>query len=171
MHSAEYFYTKRLFNVNHRLLCRKKVCLERLGPKSQPFSDEQHYNYLYYCGYPCYECFEQANNGSFRNQTEGPVSRGLPRRANKEVLPLWDSLEKKSAPRGYPKAVGLIEEAIVKSIKLTSRIRRTASYLSEIASKELESLAQHMPNLSGIDARMLAVPRTVNVLLTSNRAR
>ena len=31
---------KRSFNVNYRLLCRKKVCLERLGPKSQPFSDE-----------------------------------------------------------------------------------------------------------------------------------
>ena len=31
---------KRSFNVNFRLLCRKKVCLERLGPKSQPFSDE-----------------------------------------------------------------------------------------------------------------------------------
>ena len=38
---------------------------------------------------------EQADNGSFRNQTEGPVSRGLLRRANKEVLPLWESLKEK----------------------------------------------------------------------------
>ena len=38
---------------------------------------------------------EQADNGSFQNQTEGPVLRGLVRRANKEVLPLWESLKEK----------------------------------------------------------------------------
>ena len=42
-------------------------------------------------------------------------------------------------------------------IKLTSRIRRTASDFSEIASKELELLTQHMPNLSDIDARTHAL--------------
>ena len=41
---------------------------------------------------------EQADNGSFQNQTECPVSRGLP---NEEVLPLWESLkEKKKCSKG-----------------------------------------------------------------------
>ena len=35
--------------------------------------------------------------------------------------------------------------------------RRAGSDFLEIASKELESLAQHMPNLSDIDARTLAL--------------
>ena len=56
---------------------------------------------------------EQADNGSFQNQTEGPVLRGLLRRANKEVLPLWESLkEKKSAPRGNPRAAGLKRQSL-----------------------------------------------------------
>ena len=113
---------------------------------------------------------EQADtpdNGSFRNQTEGPVSRGLLRRANKEVLPLWESLkEKKKCSKGKSQSCRF-EEAIVKSIKLTSRIQRTASYYSEITSKELESLAQHMPNLSDIDARIDA--RIDNVLHRTER--
>ena len=102
---------------------------------------------------------EQAENGSFRNQTESPVSRGLPRRASKEVLPLWEGLKQRSAPRGNPKAGGLKRQSLnrARNIKLTGRIRRIASDFSEIASKELESLAQHMPNLSDIDARTLAL--------------
>ena len=56
---------------------------------------------------------EQADNGSFQNQTESPVLRGLLRRANKEVLPLWESLkEKKSAPRGNPRAAGLKRQSL-----------------------------------------------------------
>ena len=110
---------------------------------------------------------EQADNGSFRNQTKGPVSRGLLRRANKEVLPLWESLkEKKKCSKGKSQSCRF-EEAIVKSIKLTSRIQRTASYYSEITSKELESLAQHMPNLSDIDATIDA--RIDNVLHRTER--
>ena len=35
-----YVYLKRSFIINFRILCSKNVCLERLGPKSQPFSDE-----------------------------------------------------------------------------------------------------------------------------------
>ena len=34
---------------------------------------------------------EQAENGSCQNQNEGPISHGLPRRASKEVLPLWEA--------------------------------------------------------------------------------
>ena len=110
---------------------------------------------------------EQADNGTFQNQTEGPVLRGLLRRANKEVLPLWESLkEKKKCSKGKSQSCRF-EEAIVKSIKLTSRIQRTASYYSEITSKELESLAQHMPNLSDIDARIDA--RIENVLHRTER--
>ena len=45
-------------------------------------------------------------NSLFQNQTEGPVSLGLPRRASKEVLPLWEGLKQRSAPRGNPKAAG-----------------------------------------------------------------
>ena len=116
---------------------------------------------------------EQADNGSFQNQTEGPVLRGLLRRANKEVLPLWESLkEKKKCSKGKSQRLGQscscrFEEAIVNSIKLTSRIQGTASYYSEITSKELESLTQHMPNLSDIDARIDA--RIENVLHRTER--
>ena len=110
---------------------------------------------------------EQADNGSFRNQTKGPVSRGLLRRANKKVLPLWESLkEKKKCSKGKSQSCRF-EEAIVKSIKLTSRTQRIASYYSEITSKELESLAQHMPNLSDIDATIDA--RIDNVLHRTER--
>ena len=45
-------------------------------------------------------------NGLSQNQTEGPVSRGLPRRASKEVMPLWEGLKQRSVPRGNPKAAG-----------------------------------------------------------------
>ena len=112
---------------------------------------------------------EQADNGSFRNQMEGPVSRGLLRRANKEVLPLWESLKEKKKCTKRKSQSWRFEEAIVKSIKLTSRIQRTASYYSETTSKELESLAhgQHMPNLSDIDARIDA--RIDNVLHRTER--
>ena len=107
---------------------------------------------------------EQADNGSFQNQTEGPVSRGLLRRANKEVLPLWESLKekKKSAPRGNPRAAGLKRQ----SLNLSSR-RVEFKGLHQITSKELESLAQHMPNLSDIDARIDA--RIENVLHRTER--
>ena len=116
---------------------------------------------------------EQADNSSSQNQTEGPILRGLLRRANKEVLPLWESLKKKKkCSKGKSQRLGQscscrFEEAIVKSIKLTSRIQGTASYYSEITSKELESLTQHMPNLSDIDARIDA--RIENALHRTER--
>ena len=69
---------------------------------------------------------EQADNGSFQNQTEGPILRGLLLRANKEVLPLWERLKEKKCSKGKSQSCRF-EEAIVKSIKLTSRIQRTAS--------------------------------------------
>ena len=50
---------------------------------------------------------EQAENGSFLNQAEGPVSCGLPRRAIREGPPLWEGLKQRSAPRGNPKAASL----------------------------------------------------------------
>ena len=86
---------------------------------------------------------EQAENGSFQNQTEGPVSCGLLRRASKEVLPLWEGLKQRSAPRGNPRAAGLKRQSLnrARKVNLTSRIRRTASDFSVIANKELESLA------------------------------
>ena len=54
---------------------------------------------------------EQADNGSFQNQTECPVSRGLP---NEEVLPLWESLkEKKKVLQGEnPRAAGLKRQSL-----------------------------------------------------------
>ena len=97
------------------------------------------------------------SEGSFRNETEGPASHRLPQRASKEVLaaPLG-RFETKECSKGKPQCWRFERQSLnrARNIKLTGRVRRTASDFSEIASIELESLAQHMLNLSDIDARM-----------------
>ena len=171
-----HFYLKRSFNVNFRLLCRKKLASKGWVLKVSHFQmNNITIIYIIVVIVVMSEDgrSEQADNGSSQNQTEGPILRGLLRRANKEVLPLWESLkEKKKCSKGKSQRLGQscscrFEEAIVKSIKLTSRIQGTASYYSEITSKELESLTQHMPNLSDIDARIDA--RIENVLHRTER--
>ena len=49
---------------------------------------------------------EQTENGSFQNQMECPVWRGLPRGASKEVLPLWEGLKQKVLQGETPKLRG-----------------------------------------------------------------
>ena len=103
---------------------------------------------------------EKAENGSFRNQTEeGLVYTGYGEELAKRYCHFWKGLKQRSAPRGNPKAGSLKRQSLnrARNIKLTGRIRKTASDFSEIANKELESLAQHMPNLSDIDTRTLAL--------------
>ena len=102
---------------------------------------------------------EQVENGSFQNQSESPLARKLPRRAGRQGPPLWEGLKPLSTPRGNPKAAGLQRQSLFRArkLELASRARRSASELSESATKELETLAEYMPNLTDVDARTLAL--------------
>ena len=87
-------------------------------------------------------------------------------RASKEVLQLWDrKFETKECFKENPIAACLKRQSLnrARKIKLTSQIRRTASNISDIASKELESSALHMQT----DTRTL--DRTENVLNRTER--
>ena len=75
-------YLKHSFNVNFHLLCRKNVCLERWVLKVSHFR-MNNITIIYIIVVVVVTSeggrSEQAENGSFLNQTEGPVSRVLPR--------------------------------------------------------------------------------------------
>ena len=91
---------------------------------------------------------EQVENGSFQNQTESPLGRRLPRRAGRQGPPHWEGLKPRSTPRGNPKAAGLQRQSLFRArkLELASIARRTASELSESATKEL-ALAEYMQTL------------------------
>ena len=65
------------------------------------------------------------------------------------------TFEAKKAPRGNPEAAASKRWSVSKAS--SSKSRRTNATIAESASKELESLAVHMPNVSDSDARALAV--------------
>ena len=92
-------------------------------------------------------------NGSAKNQTSTSEER---RRASKEANHVWAPLKRRKAPRGNPKLKRWsVSEAS------SSKSRRTNATIAESASKELESLTVHMPNVSDGDARALVLHRDV----------
>eukprot|EP00731_Ephydatia_muelleri_P024605 Em0016g876a len=94
----------------------------------------------------------QNGNGSFQSQTQSPSSSRATRRSSAVV---WEALKQKRAQRGSPKAASL--SRLCCRSKIPIRNRRTSSELAENAAKELASLSEYMPNISDIEARMLAL--------------
>ena len=89
-------------------------------------------------------------NGSFQNQ----ITRHLPRKASQAAISVWKPLCAKKSPRGDPRA-GVAKRSIQRASKfmrMSMTKRRTAASLAESATKELQSLAEFMPNLADTDA-------------------
>ena len=96
----------------------------------------------------------QNGNGSFQSQTQSPSSSRATRRNSVAASVVWKALKRKRAQRS-PKAASL--SRLCCRSKIPIRNRRTSSELAENAAKELESLSEYMPNISDIEARMLAL--------------
>ena len=97
----------------------------------------------------------QNGNGSFQSQTQSPSSSRATRRSSVAASVVWEALKQKRAQRGLPKAASL--SRLCCRSKIPIRNRRTSSELVENAAKELASLSEYMPNISDIEARMLAL--------------
>ena len=97
----------------------------------------------------------QNGNGSFQSQTQSPSSSRATRRSRVATSVVWEALKQKRAQRGPPKAASL--SRLCCRSKIPIRNRRTSSELAENAAKELASLSEYMPNISDIEARMLAL--------------
>ena len=92
-------------------------------------------------------------NSYSKNQTSTSEER---QRASKEANHEWATLKRRKAPRGIPKLKRWsVSEAS------SSKSRKTNATIAESASKELESLAVHMPNVPESDARALVLLRGV----------
>ena len=68
---------------------------------------------------------------------------------------MWAPLKRRKAPRGNPEAAASKRWSV--SEASSSKSSRTNATIAESVSKEFESLAVHMPNVSDSDARALAV--------------
>ena len=91
-------------------------------------------------------------NGSFQNQTEDLASSS--RSAARKAASAWKELLKKK-PRGrYFANTKPVSDT---SAKFEGNRRRSTPDIAEDATKELESLAGYMPDLSDTDARVLAL--------------
>ena len=94
-------------------------------------------------------------NGSFHNQTEDVASKNCSSRsAARKAASAWKELHKKK-PRG--RYVANTKPMSDTSSEFEGNRRRSASDIATHATKELESLAQYMPDLSDTDVRVLAL--------------
>ena len=79
--------------------------------------------------------------------------------ASQAAISVWKLLFAKKSPRGDPQA-GVAKWSIQRASKfmrMSMMKRRTAASIAESATKELQSLAEFMPNLADTDARTLAL--------------
>ena len=80
-------------------------------------------------------------------------------RASQAAISAWKPLCARKSPRGDPRA-GVAKRSILRASKfmrMSMTKRRTAAFIAESAMKELQSLAEFMPNLADTDARTLAL--------------
>ena len=98
----------------------------------------------------------ESENGSFQSQ----ITRRLPRKASRAAMSAWKPLCVKKSPRGDPRAGAAAKRSIQRASKILLMCtvkRRTAAAIAKSAAKELQSLAEFMPNLADTDARTLAL--------------
>ena len=98
----------------------------------------------------------ESENGSFQSQ----ITRRLPRKASRAAMSAWQPLCVKKSPRGDPRAGAAAKRSVQRASKilLMSTVkRRTAAAIARSAAKELQSLAEFMPNLADTHARTLAL--------------
>ena len=97
-----------------------------------------------------------SRNGSFQSQ----ITRRLPRKASRAAMSAWKPLCVKKSPRGDPRAGAAVKRSVQQASKfvlMSTTKRRTAAAIAKSAAKELQSLAEFMPNLADTDARTLAL--------------
>ena len=94
-------------------------------------------------------------NGSFQNQTEDVASTSCSSRsAAKKASSAWKELQKKK-PRG--RYFANLKPVSGTSAEFEANHRGSTPDISADATKELESLADYMPDLFDADARVLAL--------------
>ena len=76
--------------------------------------------------------------------------------ASKTASYAWQELRKQKKPRGNPRA-GYEKRVLNESVKLQEKSTKSKEDIAADATKELESLAEHMPDISDSDARVLAL--------------